>query len=260
MSRTTLPAILIASLVCATSAMATTNLVQNGSFELSTNGPGALGFVTEATDWTIGDVKGSSKQHPIIGAAWLYGPGNSYATGVPYGNSPYKAGRLWGPADGSPNGFTDSPDGGNFVGLDGANPAAPLTQDLTQLVLGRNYVVTFYYALATNIAAVNSNSQYVTVGLGNQTQNAPTLTVAGKGFTGWQKETLTFKDVQGSDVLSFLDHGPVGLPPVALIDGVSVTPATVPEPAIWAMMIVGVAGVGAMARRRRGLTAVAPTA
>jgi hypothetical protein len=59
-------------------------------------------------------------------------------------------------------------------------------------------------------------------------------------------------------VLSFLSTGtPGGDPPIAFLDNVSLT-NTVPEPATWALMLVGVAAMGASLRlRRRAASAVA---
>jgi hypothetical protein len=53
-----------------------------------------------------------------------------------------------------------------------------------------------------------------------------------------------------TETLNFLSIGtPTGLPPMALLDGVSVT--AVPEPAAWAMMLLGFGGIGAAVRYRR---------
>ena len=80
--------------------------------------------------------------------------------------------------------------------------------------------------------------------IGNQSQ----------GFSGWLHATFNYKATSSQEILSFLSRGtPTGLPPIALLDGVSLydTGAT-PEPATWAMMILGMAGIGAALRRRRG--------
>jgi len=52
---------------------------------------------------------------------------------------------------------------------------------------------------------------------------------------------------------SFAAYGDKPLPPIALVSNVSFT-AAVPEPATWAMMIVG---LGVLVRRRRATSVVA---
>jgi hypothetical protein len=60
---------------------------------------------------------------------------------------------------------------------------------------------------------------------------------------------MFFTPTSTTQTLKFLSIGtPDGLPPIAALDGVSLT---VPEPATWAMMLVGFGGIGAMIRRRR---------
>jgi hypothetical protein len=60
---------------------------------------------------------------------------------------------------------------------------------------------------------------------------------------------MFFTPTATTQTLKFLSLGtPDGLPPIAALDGVSLT---VPEPATWAMMLVGFGGIGAMIRRRR---------
>jgi hypothetical protein len=50
--------------------------------------------------------------------------------------------------------------------------------------------------------------------------------------------------------LVFLAQGtPAGGPPVALLDGVTLN--AVPEPSTWAMVLVGIGGLGLAARSRR---------
>jgi hypothetical protein len=78
--------------------------------------------------------------------------------------------------------------------------------------------------------------------------------VASRGFTGWMTGSMTFTATSASELLEFVSLGaPSGQPPVALLDGVSLTGLTgaAPEPGTWAMMGLGFAGLGLVAYRRR---------
>jgi hypothetical protein len=76
------------------------------------------------------------------------------------------------------------------------------------------------------------------------------LNVPSQGFQGWNAAHFQFQAQSTSQVLSFLSIGtPGGLPPIALLDGVSLS--IVPEPSTWAMMLLGFGGIGAIIRRRR---------
>jgi hypothetical protein len=78
--------------------------------------------------------------------------------------------------------------------------------------------------------------------------------VASRGFTGWMTGSMTFTATSASELLEFVSLGaPSGQPPVALLDGVSLTGLTgaAPESGTWAMMGLGFAGLGLVAYRRR---------
>ncbi|GGD99950.1 hypothetical protein GCM10011529_02650 [Polymorphobacter glacialis] len=76
------------------------------------------------------------------------------------------------------------------------------------------------------------------------------------GFQAWRSETFSFIASETAQTLRFwADGGPGGVPPFALLDSVSVT-AAVPEPATWAMLVVGFGLVGATLRRRNAATTV----
>ena len=80
------------------------------------------------------------------------------------------------------------------------------------------------------------------------------MDVASQGFTGWFTASMDFTATSASEMLVFLSvGGPTSLPPVALLDGVSLTGVTggAPEPATWAMIGLGFAGLGVAAYRRR---------
>jgi len=110
-----------------------------------------------------------------------------------------------------------------------------LSQTLST-VAGTTYDVSFFLDL------VGSTSIPITVsfGDGNLTLTNPTT---GQGF---QEFSFTGTATSGSTILNF------GLTDSALsgLDDVSVT-AAVPEPSTWAMMLLGFAGVGFMAYRRK---------
>ena len=157
-----------------------------------------------------------------------------------------------------------SPNGGNFMGLDG-DPAAngPLDQTIGGLTMGQTYELSFYWAGGELSNRTGYTSIQLTGSLGGDpfatTPYLNTATGANPGsFSGWMLENFTFTANASSELLSFLAVGTpaANLPPFALLDGVSLT--AVPEPSTWAMMLVGFGGLGYAAyRRRRTVLAVA---
>ncbi len=259
----------LAALAMATSANA--NIVTNGGFEdtipASTNGqlncvhgqgqcPSTLGSPYRITGW--------SGMGPANNYDFIFGPGagasgttadTTGATGID------GLVKLWGPGDGSANGLTLSPDGGNFLAVDpsyrgaGSNESNPITQLLTGLTPGKEYAVTFWYAGAEQEGPTftSPTDEGWMVGFGTDpTQSTGLLDTPGKGFTGWNQATFDFKATGATDLLSFVAYGGkednAAIPPFALLDGVSVS--AVPEPATWAMMLTGFFGLGGLLRAR----------
>ncbi len=230
---------IVAAASLGAAAQAATNLVVNGGFELSTNGPNyEFDRDTQFTGWT------SNGYNFGFAPGTADGPGSTTSQ---YGNL-----QLWGPKNGSNNGLTDaSPTGGNFIGADGAYQVAPIQQILTGLVVGQRYVVAFDWAAAQQYGYDGVTTEKWDVSLGGQTISTDVFTNASHGFSGWMHEEFTFTFDGANNVLSFLAVGtPNGLPPFSLLDGVSA--AAVPEPATWGLMLVGFGAVGFAARRRRG--------
>jgi hypothetical protein len=214
----------LALLAFAVSARA--NLVQNGSFSLSTSGPGQLGLITTATDWTSAAPEGSYN--------FLFSPATAL-TGVS---------SEFGTDDVSLYGVTASPDGGNFVGGDGDFPGhnGPLQQTISGLTVGDTYTLGFYWAAAQQNGFSGATEQSWSATLGGVTQTTATYDLPSEGFSGWFYQTFNYKATSTSETLAFVANGNLPIPPFALLDGVSLNQT--PEPGYW---IPGVGLLGLMA-------------
>lgn len=207
MSKVRLAALCGAAIISLTSARANTSYgvdyVINGSFSLTSNGTGQLTYNTVATDWTNdGDGAGHD------GYNFLFAPGTADTTGATGADGNLK---LWGPNDGSANGLpATSPDGGNFIAADGAYEIGAITQVITDVTLGDEYTVGFWWAGAQQTAHDGANTEQWAVSLGDQTQYTAVVHNANHGFTGWTYQTFNFI-VDASDtsspLLSFLAIG-----------------------------------------------------
>ena len=170
---------------------------------------------------------------------------------------------------GDPKGYfystfnTLSSQGGSFVGLDSdISYDGQISQVINGLTAGQTYTLSFDWAGAQLINRTGDTFDALHVTFGDQSFDTSTVNVTsgdteGGGFSGWMHVTTTFKATSGSQTLSFLAvGGPGGLPPIAALDAVSLT-GGVPEPAAWALMLMGFGGLGAVMRRRRAMGALA---
>lgn len=235
-------------------ANATLNLVTNGSFEMLGNGittPQKIVGSNIVSGWSTSTTTTNSYDF-LFFTATGNGPSTLGSANTQYGGTL----QLYGP-----DSQYVSPDGGNIVGMDSAYQVGALSQTITGLTAGAQYAVSFDWAGAQQsgyngsvACGGNPDPQTCTtdkfqVSLGSQTLSTQAITVANHGFTGWLQQTMIFTATAASETLSFLPAGtPNGAPPFALLDGVSMT--QVPEPATAALMLSGMAGLGAVGWRR----------
>jgi len=258
-----------ASLAVAGTASAAVELITNGGFEQTsqgtsvTNGGGQVGFNGfSVTGWSV-PAPNSSPQF-TNSYTFLWGPAagvsgtDADTTGVV---GEYGTVELHGPGNGSLNGLTVSPQGGNFIGADPAFQApGPISQTLNNLHIGQFYLLTFDWAAAQAVCpnCDGTTTEGWQVNFGAQQQStSPLDTTPNHGFVPWQQTAFEFQAGSTTQTLSFLALGGPGAtqPPFALLDGVSLV--ELPEPGTWALMIMGFGGIGAMVRRRRQQAALA---
>ena len=240
--------ILLGAALVAVAQPALANSFTNGNFETNT-GSGQLGYNTTASGWTT------------TGYNFLFAPGAADTSGA---DGVYGTLSLWGPHNGGISSTSlDSPTAGFIYGADGAFGVAPLEQIITGLTVGKTYSVGFDYALAQQAGFSGDTIQNWTVSFAGQSAATPLYTLANHDFSGWFHASYDFVANNATETLSFLAYGNLPVPPFALLDGVTFTPdsvGNVPEPASWAMMLVGFGLLGAAARRRRSSVATAITA
>jgi hypothetical protein len=230
-------AVAFAAAISAGAAASANQLVTNGDFTSLTNGLGQIDFSTQATGWSSSS------------------PSNSYnfvmADGTAGSNGQFGNVSLWTQANGGANTWNGlSALGGNFVALDGDFQTGALTQQITGLVVGQTYNLSFDFAFGQQFQFNGPTIQSLNVTLGPDfSQNSGAINVDSHTFTGWQAGGGSFKATQTSETLTFLAAANIQLPPFALVSNVSLT-GGVPEPAAWAMMLMGFGGLGAMARLR----------
>ena len=213
------------------------NLVQNGDFEVAT-GNGMIDYNTSVDGWSNTKVSGGNGTQ--YGYNFLYAPGTADSTGADgwAGNV-----KFW------PT-VTNSPTGGNFIAGDGAFYSGGISQTISGLTPGQKYTLSFDYAAAQQSGFDGPNWSSWTATFGGESFQTATLNNPSHGFTGWENASFTFTADSNSQLLTFLaSGGPNGVPPFALLDGVTLAP--VPEPEEWAMMLVGAGLVSFQVKRKQ---------
>jgi len=221
----------LAFAILASPAHSSPNLVANGSFENVT---------ATSTDyfWTAGVANWSTSTdgQDLVTPSW------------------YTNGYLQVPWVGLAGPFPQtSPDGGNFVLSDADYHTGAISQTLNGLTPNTQYTVTFYQALTqdteVNITVPGPVTAYWQVSFGSSVQNSPGMSANGATATisPWKQQSMTFTAQNASEVLSFFAVG-TGDPPMAALDGISVT--AVPEPAAAWLLSGGFLLLGWQLKRR----------
>jgi len=215
---------------------------------------------------------------------WSIGPGgiNSSLIGVGIQGSETINSGVYDVYPGA-HGFSNTvPAGTNFYQADG-NPQyeSTILQTITGLQAGTTYSLQFQQAAGqqNGFSGATTEQWKVFLGVGGIGVTCPSspCTVTGtsdnvemdstlmntpsEGITNWNNVTLTFTPTpsdflgNGNIVLTFLAWGnggsDVNEPPTVFLEGVN-TPPLLPEPATLSLFGVGVLGILAAVRRRRG--------
>lgn len=148
----------------------------------------------------------------------------------------------------------NSPTGGNFVAFDGAPQYnASISQVITGLTPGYTYILTFSQGAAQQNGMTGATTEWWRVSLGTHTRDSQVMNNVSHGWVPWQQQTMQFfvpLTSTGTETLTFLSMGtPNNLPPIALLDGVSLTDA--PEPQTYALVGLALAAIPLARRRQR---------
>lgn len=219
------------------------NLVTNGNFDQSsytTNNQFGTGFGGQGvTGWTGG---GGYQLYFFAGTASTNSANSQYDSGYNTGAEKF---------------YTLPPSqtggNGNFVALDG-DPAVggggTISQTLTGLTVGANYLLTFSWATGQLQSRSGATTDNIMATLGNQSFTTQTVADASQSSTPWLTQTFLYTASATTETLSFLAQGtPSGLPPMVALDGVSVVAA--PEPASIALFGTALGVLGFFYRRHR---------
>jgi hypothetical protein len=228
----------------------------NGSFEMTTNGVGQLGSNTNLTGWNVNS-GGGSFAFVLNSASGNSGPGQFGSFSLNGGTSNQGTDPINNANGANPQAVTASPDGGNYVALDGAFQRGPINTTVTGLTVGDSYLVEYDYAAAQQTGFYGATTDNVTVSMTDTngitvSSVSPTLSIGEQQFSGWQAENFQFTATTPQEMLSFLAFGtPDGMPPFSLIDGVQVVHAPEIDPGSAVLPLALVAGFLLVAWDRR---------
>jgi len=242
------------------------NLIQNPTFTSLTNGYGEYVVQSNGTDLTTGTYTTQATSWNVAynsGQTQTAG-GNSYpflfvdsAAGLDTTNGGFGDAwdnglrNIWGPGDGSNNGYTHTlPGGGNVLVMDADYHPQAIYQTLSGLVVGQSYTISVNWAAAQWSGNTGATTEQLSISLGNQIFNTSTYSLPSEGFSGWMTANWSFLWNGNSNIFTMLaSGGPSGLPPIVLVDSVSLVTAA-PEPASWVGFALGIGGILGLSRFR----------
>lgn len=207
-------------------------LITNGSFETTSNVTSAVASFSINLDGTLNGwtLSGTPSGNLILNCLVASGATTSLC-----GSHAFGGGMSFWVNPGA------SPDGGNYVGIDGdSNFRLALQQTIGGLTVGQNYTLTFWQAAAQQNGFTGATTEQWQVTFGSQTQTSALMNDANHGAVGWNQVTMNFTASSTSQTLSFLALGtPNGQPPFVLLDGVTLNQTTTPEPATFGFIGLG---------------------
>lgn len=145
---------------------------------------------------------------------------------------------FWGAQSPTPvnNNFTIG-SRGKVLAADGDYGRSKLSQTLSGLDTTRTYTLSFEYAGAQQFGYNRPTKQWWSVTAGESSWVTPTMSVADRGFNGWNTFTDTFTPSAATIELAFASFGTAGngtsgaaLSPFLLLDNVQVLDSGTPPP------------------------------
>ena len=142
--------------------------------------------------------------------------------------------------------YWQAADGQRSIDLDGYFATGTIASQSFATVVGQTYLVTFDLAGNTD-GGPTTKTIGVTIGSSGLLTYEFDTTGYSHSNMGWKTISFSYTATETSTTISFQSLNPAGNAYGPALDDVSVTP--IPEPATWAMMILGFLGIGLMAYR-----------
>ena len=173
-----------------------------------------------ATGWTLGSLAtGSFATKPWVSIMDAAADNTGFESDAVLAGSTVK---LWGPNQGSNNGFTGPPEGTYAVAANADDGKVDISQTFTGLSVGYEYTVTFQMAGSQEKGFSGAQVEHWDVTFCGDAKTSTLLNVPSSGFVGWTSESLTFTASSSSCMLVFrASSTPFGTSGWLLLDDVS---------------------------------------